>query len=460
MTSEGLRARNMLRAHAEALRPLALCAALGACDNSGLVNWQGGGGQGGNGAGPVGQAGSAASSGGAAGADSGGSGGVPTGSAGSSAGSAGTSPSPPLLECPEDDGTAVALTLAGLGYQLPSAVSDAGVPDASSADAGPLLGDAGLGSNALEFAGLALPGLLGWATQPGFGTATTIGGAAGRVVTARSAEELIDFASRAEPLVIRVCGTLRAPQVRVSSHKTLLGVGSGATLEGGLWIGGQADYVRNVVIENLRVNAALSSVELEAIRVDRAHHVWLDHCELFDAGGDGALDVVNGSDLLTVSWTKFHFTSNTPDPAHRFACRIGDHNQPADVSLAQDAGHLNVTLHHDWWADDVRQRAPRARYGSVHVFNSYYSLGAQPNDWSIWASTGSRVLLENNYFRAVTNPHELNTPDAQLLASGNLYDETSGLLQSTNSAFVPPYTYALDVALGVPNQVMQGAGPR
>jgi pectate lyase len=240
----------------------------------------------------------------------------------------------------------------------------------------------------------------------------------------------------------------------------LLGVGSTATLEGGLRIGGEADYVRNVVIKNLRVNAASSTVNQEAVRLDRAHHVWLDHCELLDAAGDGALDIVNGSDLITVSWSKFHFTSDTPDSEHRFACRIGDHNQPDDVARVTDGGRLNVTLHHDWWADDVRQRAPRARFGSVHVFNSYYSVGSRANDWSIWASTESRVLLENNYFRGVNNPHELNTPEAQLRALGNVYDGATGLMQSTGTAFSPPYAYALDAALAVPEQVMQGAGPQ
>jgi pectate lyase len=427
------------------LRALALCGTLGACDNSGLVDWNRNG-QGGTGAG----AGPAAPV-----RSSGGSGGVSQ--VGSGAGAAGTgSVDSPSVECPEDDGSAAALTLAGLGYQLPSG---AGTPDASSGAASDA-GAADAGGGPLEFEGLALPGLVGWATQPGLGTASTIGGGAGQVVTARSAEELIAWASRPEPLVIRICGTLRAPEVRVSSHKTLLGVGSTATLEGGLRVGGEADYVRNVVIKNLRVNAASSTVNQEAVRLDRAHHVWLDHCELFDSAGDAALDVVNGSDLITVSWSKFHFTSDTPDSEHRFACRIGDHDQPDDVARAADGGRLNVTLHHDWWADDVRQRAPRARFGSVHVFNSYYSVGSRANDWSIWASTESRVLLENNYFQGVTNPHELNTSDAQLRALGNVYDGATGLMQSTGTAFSPPYAYALDVALAVPEQVRQGAGPK
>lgn len=357
-----------------------------------------------------------------------------------------------MASCPPDDGTAAALTLLGLGYELPRPASalDAGV------DGGV---DAGTGHQPLEFEGLALPGLLGWASEPAFETATTIGGAAGSIVTATSAEQLVDFASRPEPLVIRICGALSVPELRISSHKTLLGVGADATLEGGIRVGGEAEYVRNVVIENLRVNAASSGVEGEAVRVERAHHVWIDHCELFDSTGESALDIVNGSDRITVSWTKLHFTSATPDLEHRFGARIGDHNQDAAVAQAQDTGRLDVTLHHVWWAD-VRQRAPRVRFGQVHIFNSYYSIGNLVQDYSVWASTESRVRLENNYFQQITNAHELKTPEAQLEAVGNIYDGATGLMQATGSSFIPPYAYSLDPVLGLPQQVMLGAGPR
>lgn len=437
---------------------LALCGAPLACSNEGLLDPYTPPGSGGASVQQPGTAGSggaagAQSQGGSAGAAQGGSGG---GAAGSGGGSAGTGNTGPVV-CPPDDGTAAALTLAGLGLALPVP----GAPDAGVADGGVDGGtDAGTASGPLEFDGLALPGLIGWATEPALGTATTIGGAAGTVVNADSPAELVYFAGRPEPLVIRICGTLRIPELRVASHKTLLGVGPNATVEGGIRVGGETGYVRNVVIKNLRVNGATSSVAGEAVRLERAHHVWLDHCELFNSLGEGLLDVVNGSDLVTVSWTKFHFTANTPDSEHRFGTRIGDHNQDVAVAQAQDTGHLNVTLHHNWWADDVRQRAPRVSYGKVHVFNSYYSLGTRSQDYSVWAAVESSVRLENNYFAQVTNPHELKESESQLEALGNVYDGTTGLKQATGTSFTPPYAYTLDPALGVPQQVMQGAGPR
>ncbi|MEZ7126631.1 hypothetical protein ACBR40_14995 [Nonomuraea sp. AD125B] len=59
---------------------------------------------------------------------------------------------------------------------------------------------------------------------------------------------------------------------------------------------------------------------------------------------DGLLDVVRGSDLVTVSWSVF-----------------SEH----------DAGQLRVTLHHNLLSG-LNQRAPRVRHGKVHVYNNAY----------------------------------------------------------------------------------------
>lgn len=393
----------------------------------------------------------AAGSGGAAGTAAGAGAGDQGGAAGSAqpapaagsggGGTGGTAPTPTLATCP-DDGRDTAGLLQGSGRAAFDTL-DAGAPDASDAS------DGGGSSEPNDFA---LSGLVGWATQPALGVATTTGGAAGHVVTAYTGAELEAFAQSDEPLVIRICGTLRAPNVAISSNKTLVGVGTNPTLEGGLAIRGTSDApVSNVVIKNLRINAAFSGVEGVGVMVDQAHHVWLDHGEIFDAAG-GLLHVVHAADLVSVSWTKFHFTPSTPDLEHRFGCLIGD----SDDDQAEDTGHLRVTLHHNWWANFIRQRAPRVRFGDVHLFNNYYSTAG--NDYSIWAALGSRVLLENNLFFGVTNAHELHDPDAQLLSTGNVYDGAVGAMQSTGNAFTPPYAYGAEPALGLGASVQGGAG--
>ena len=61
-----------------------------------------------------------------------------------------------------------------------------------------------------------------------------------------------------------------------------------------------------------------------------SHHIWIDHCDISD-GTDGNLDINGGSDFVTISWTKFHYTPRTDDGGsdstgangHRFSNLIG-----------------------------------------------------------------------------------------------------------------------------------------
>jgi pectate lyase len=64
-------------------------------------------------------------------------------------------------------------------------------------------------------------------------------------------------------------------------------------------------------LRNLKLHDAPKGQDL--VTLDRATYVWVDHCDLSSAGivgdkdyYDGLLDITHGSDLITVSWTKFH----------------------------------------------------------------------------------------------------------------------------------------------------------
>jgi pectate lyase len=128
---------------------------------------------------------------------------------------------------------------------------------------------------------------------------------------------------------------------------------------------------------------------------------------------------------------------------------------------------LNVTWHHNWWADNVVERQPRVRYGQNHLFNNYYSSAT--SNYCVRAGIESSVLLEGNYFDGVETPHEFNSDDDATAfialgtgTSANVYDATTGeqLTGGNGEPFTPPYEYTLRAASEVPMAVMAGAGPQ
>lgn len=187
---------------------------------------------------------------------------------------------------------------------------------------------------------------MGWAVVSGQGVESTTGGGDGKVVVARTIEELVDYAKRSKPLTILVEGTLSGKLVKIASNKTILGVGSDATL-----IGAELNMngVTNIIIRNLTISKAR-----DGIATRRPHHVWIDHCDVSNCG-DGAMDITNQSDFHTVSWT-----------------RLSNHHKTmlinSGTSHPEDAGTLNTTLHHNCW-DGSKTRNPRVGYGKVYVFN-------------------------------------------------------------------------------------------
>jgi pectate lyase len=173
---------------------------------------------------------------------------------------------------------------------------------------------------------------------------------------------------------------------------------------------------------------------------------------------------------VTVSYTKFHYTPRT-DPVgsdstgnagHRFSDLVGGTDNP---STYDDANALNVTWHHDWWADNVVERQARVRFGKNHFFNNYWSSAG--DNYCVRAGKAAQILIENGYFKGVKNPHEFNsTTDqgtANITANNNVYDTTTGTKATGGGgpAFTnPPYAYTLDAASAVPGIVQAQAGPQ
>ena len=304
----------------------------------------------------------------------------------------------------------------------------------------------------------------GYATR---GAGTT-GGAGGSTVTVSTLQDLEFYLDdEAGPCIILISGTINlgGSNVRVRDNKTIIGVGTNATLVGDL----KVDRNNNVIIRNITFTNPNGAGDNDGLTLQECENIWVDHCTFVDCA-DGSLDISHGADWITVSWCKFYYTNPSAD--HRFANLIGH----SDNNSGEDSGKLHVTFHHNWWAQLVHERMPRVRFGRVHLFNNFYNSPGNNN--CIRAARDSEILVENNYFDSVKNVWELyrtgEGADGKVFASGNIEVNTtwsagddSGSVQipgtdvlstDANGLNPPPYSYVMDAAAGISSAVTNGAG--
>jgi pectate lyase len=325
----------------------------------------------------------------------------------------------------------------------------------------------------------AAPALVGWAAVNGAGVAKTTGGGSAAPVTVTTFADLQKQVSGSTAKVVYVKGSLGPGKLSVGSNKTIVGL-CGAEIKGNVKLSGAV----NVVIRNIKItgyavgNCALDpdfdgsvgcSSGNDAIEVHGSHHVWLDHLAVSD-GTDGNLDINSGSDYVTVSWSKFSYaprTDNVGDDrtgaaGHRFSSLIGGSD-----SKTSDRTHLNVTWHHDYWADNVVERQARVRFGKNHFFNNLWA--SKTTNYCVRAGKEASIHLENDYFEGQKNPHQFNSTTDQgtayISTAGNTYASTSGT-QATGGGgtkFTPAnyYSYAsvMTSAAQARTDVLAGVGP-
>jgi len=292
---------------------------------------------------------------------------------------------------------------------------------------------------------------------------TTTGGGSASATTVSSASAFSSAVSGSSAAVIHVSGSFSG-SFKIGSNKTIVGL-SGAKITGNLTFDGTSnDILQNLAVVGLNCSDVASNGDCQdgadAITVvNSAHHIWIDHLDVAD-GSDGNLDITEGSDCVTVSWTKFHYSANRVSgytgEVHHFSNLVGGSD-----SKTSDAGHLRVTWHHNWWADHVVERMPRIRFGDVHVFNNLYTSSG--NNYCIGVGVSANILDENNAFIGVSDPidsADYSNSASIVVSKGNLYSGTSGMTANKGSAvFTPPYPYTLDAASSVQSAVQSGAGP-
>jgi len=282
------------------------------------------------------------------------------------------------------------------------------------------------------------------------------GGEGGQVVTVTTGAELKAYSDSNTKYIIYVSGELSVAgmDTHVRSHKTIIGLGTNATLNGG---GLYMYNASNIIVRNLTIK---NSTDDNIGITSGSSRVWIDHCTFYDSA-DGGMDIVKGADYVTVSWCKFYYTN--PANTHRFVNLVG----ASDGDGSRDMGKLRVTFHHNWWSTLCKERMPSVRYGRAHVFNNYFN--APGNNYCIRTRLYAESRIENNFFENVKNPWEVyltsGTP-GKVFVSGNVLVNTTSagngsdviIPPGTDAVFTPSYSYPLQNAADIPAVVMEHAG--
>ncbi len=277
--------------------------------------------------------------------------------------------------------------------------------------------------------------------------------------------------------------------LRVPSDTTLIGIGRGAMVTGGMLLLENAD---NVIVRNIHFSDAYDhfpawdpndnasgewNSEYDNLSLRHATRVWVDHCS-FDDGSrpdsaeptllgrrlqrhDGLLDITRASNLVTVSWNHFR--------GHDKTTLVGS----SDKAVA-DEGKLKASFHHNLW-EDVKERAPRVRYGQVHVFNNLHLVNTAASfGYSLGIGIQSRLYSERNVWE--TPPDVASGRLVRWLKGSAFFDRESlhngqpvdllGALRAANPevpftadvGWRPPYAAQPDPAAEVAARVRAGAG--
>ena len=309
------------------------------------------------------------------------------------------------------------------------------------------------GSATSNAATLAVNGTAGLSSPDGFAASVT-GGAAGPTVTVTTAAALEQYAEApaSSPYVIVVSGTIDLGlngRINVTSNKTIKGENTASTILGSLTIGNAT----NVIVSNLNISANTGDPAAnDGITVAASTYVLVTKCTIFDCT-DGNLDVINGSDFVTVSWCKFYYTRNN---GHNFSNLIGSSDTDTGAG-----GQYRVTWHHNWWSTGAKQRMLACRFGGSHMFNNYWDCSG--NDYCTESRNIAEMLSEHNSYNGVDDPIAKRTAtsadQSKLMTIGNLFTNCTGSqVVSTDTVFTPPYSYPLYDATAVAAIVQAGAG--
>lgn len=128
----------------------------------------------------------------------------------------------------------------------------------------------------------------------------------------------------------------------------------------------------------------------------------------------------------------------------------------SDSNSAEDTGHLHVTYANNRW-NNINSRTPSIRFGTGHIFNSYYS---NILDTGINTRMGAQVLVQSTVFESSATK-VIESADSKTVGYAVVQDVDLG--GGTNSAATGtltsvPYSYTLLGSKNVKAAVVASAG--
>ncbi|MGD9886170.1 MAG: hypothetical protein AB7F22_35785 [Reyranella sp.] len=243
-----------------------------------------------------------------------------------------------------------------------------------------------------------------------------------------------------------------ASTIYLGPNRTIDGRGSDITLAGhGLTIGGNWGAGNNII-------AGITIEDMNALSEDNitiygVNNIWVHRVTLSGYGNDGLLDISDGTRNVTVDTSLFRdsdsgmmINSYSTSPGPNDGEVLNGHELG---NYARDA-NTHVTLHDNVF-DGVTQRAPRAVFAEVHMYNNLLK------DWGaygIGASFRSEVLAEGNIFdshgpygnKAILFQVGIDPEPGFVRAVNNLFLGTaSGGSSGASKVFTAPYAYSYDM---------------
>jgi len=307
----------------------------------------------------------------------------------------------------------------------------------------------------------------------GFGENTT-GGNGQNISVVSTDADLRTAVTGTTPATIYVKGNISLDSmIMVGSNKSIIGL-PGATvsnlnqnMNAGIFL---VKGSHNVIIRNLTL-VGPGAYDIDANYNDNiclvgAKNIWVDHCDIQD-GIDGNFDIVEGSDSICVSWTRFRYLKAPKEGGsggsndHRNCNLIGNSDNVADL----DEGHLKCTFICCWWGDGCSERCPRVRFGNVHVVNCLYD----GNDFKYCVGYGvyaniyvekSAFLTEKAQKKAMKDYSKEKDFNVKFVDCLGVKDTV--LYRGNRKQFVPTYNYKTFEANMVDSIVKKGeygAGP-